>query len=464
MRVNGACGSQHNPCNGLRQGCPLSATLFGIFIDGLHSHLQTTCPKAGIQIRSHRLTDLEYADDIGLAASSPLHLQALIHSLADFCHTLRMEISIAKTKVMVVSSTPLVADQFTCHGQALEQVDSFKYLGLHFHSSGNISHLIRPLKAKATGSWAVVQRRHSQLQCGNTVNIKLRLLQSILVPTMHYGCELWGMHSPHSAAANKARSDLEQVYARFLRHVCGVRFNTPSSMLLTELGLSALKVFWWQQTLQFFNKLAAAPRGSFFHTVLLDNQADAARGARNFCGSVFQSLRSVGYHVSPSANDVFLLDAPSVMRLLHDSLQGVHDFDLYSPRSAPSAGVLGCTYHHWFRPYSKRRRYCQLPVSGRRMQRFLQFRLASHGLPVATHRIASGQRVNRADRICAHCGSGSIADEFHLVFECHLLQPLRQQYASLFTHHTDTMRSFFGQRDHMQVFKFILDCLDCLNI
>ena len=168
--------------------------------------------------------------------------------------------------------------------------------------------------------------------------------------------------------------------------------------------------------------------------------------------------------MSPSVTDVLILDAPSIIQLLHGSLQGVHDFGLYSPRSAPSAGVLSCTYHHWFRPYSKRRRYCHLPVSARRMQRFLQFRLASHKLPVAIHRLAGGPRVNRADRICAHCGSGSIADEFHLVFECNLLQPLRQQYASLFTSQTDTMRSIFGQRDHMQVFKFILDCLDCLNI
>ena len=29
---------------------------------------------------------------------------------------------------------------------------------------------------------------------------------------------------------------------------------------------------------------------------------------------------------------------------------------------------------------------------------------------------------------------------------------------------TDTMRSFFAQKDYMQVFKFILDCLDFLKI
>ena len=124
------------------------------------------------------------------SASLPQQLQALIDALAAFCHTLHMQVSVAKTKSMVVSAGSSPSATFTCNGELIEQVQSFKYLGLHFHASGNISHLIRPLKAKATGAWTVVQRRHSQLQCGNTVHLKLQLLQSIQVPSLHYGFEL----------------------------------------------------------------------------------------------------------------------------------------------------------------------------------------------------------------------------------------------------------------------------------
>ncbi len=71
-----------------------------------------------------------------------------------------------KKVVMVVSkssarSPTLAAVAFTCDGLPVGRVDTFKYLGLHFHASGDISHLITPLKAKAAGSWAVVQQRHS---------------------------------------------------------------------------------------------------------------------------------------------------------------------------------------------------------------------------------------------------------------------------------------------------------------
>ena len=59
---------------------PLSATLFGIFIDGLHHYLEAAVPTAVIQILQMWLRELVYADDICLSASSPEQLQALINA------------------------------------------------------------------------------------------------------------------------------------------------------------------------------------------------------------------------------------------------------------------------------------------------------------------------------------------------------------------------------------------------
>ncbi len=171
----------------------------GIFIDGLHHRLQTTAPAARMQVRHLKLTNLVYADDISLLAGSPQHLQALIDALVNYCATSHggqcgKDKSDGGVQSFCQVTIP-VAIVSTCNGLPVERVDTFRYLGLHFHASG-VSHLITPLKAKAAGSWVVVQQRHSQLQCGNTVNLKLFLIQSILVPSLHYDCDLWGMHSP----------------------------------------------------------------------------------------------------------------------------------------------------------------------------------------------------------------------------------------------------------------------------
>ena len=141
--------------------------------------------------------------------------------------------------------------------------------------------------------------------------------------------------------------------------------------------------------------------------------------------------------------------------------------------------------HHWLQAIigMERRlgpmRWCETPKAmqqtlglscpigtGRRMQRFLQFRLASHVLPIVTGRLSGGQHVDRGTCSLWRPTLGlSIADELHMVYECPALQPLRQRYAPLFPTQTDSMRCFFAQNDHMQITsKFSLHCLDFLNI
>ena len=282
---------------------------------------------------------------------------------------------------------------------------------------------------------------------------------------MQYGCEIWGMHSPRVAAANDARLGLQRLYDYYLRTICDLRPSTPRKMLLAELGLLPLQVFWWRQTLRFWNSLAALPAGSFYHTVCLDNLTDAFQGgARNMASSLASCLQSVGLDMPRVCDVVPLFNVDNVVESLTESFQARGNSALFCPRRAPTQGVVSCTYEQWFRPYSARRRYCQLPVSGKRMQRFLQFRLGCHGLPVAIGRLAGPGHVDRAQRVCMCCNTGAIGDERHLVFECVALTPLRGRYASLFTSDTNTMRSFFAQRDHLGVFHYVIACLDFMNI
>lgn len=96
---------------------------------------------------AHAFEELVYADDICLMASSPEQLQALVVALAAYCATLHMEISVPKTKVMVVSVARIPHTLFTRNGNSVEPVATSKYLGLHFDQSGALSHLIQPIKA-----------------------------------------------------------------------------------------------------------------------------------------------------------------------------------------------------------------------------------------------------------------------------------------------------------------------------
>ena len=109
-----------------------------------------------------------------------------------------------------------------------------------------------------------------------------------------------------------------------------------------------------------------------------------------------------------------LLDTDSLVEALTRRLQCIVSGSLYCPRATPTQGVVSCTYKLWFKPYSPRTRYCQLPVSGRRKQRFLQFRLGCHGLPIATGRSVGAGNVDRANRVCLVCNSDAVGSEWFL--------------------------------------------------
>ena len=156
-------------------------------------------------IQHERLRELVYADVIYLMASSPGQLQALIGALSSYCAVLHMEISVPRTKVMVASPAPAPAVAFSCNGNLFA---TSRYLGRHFHQL-NVVHLISPIKSKAGGSRAAVQQRYFLLQCGESVNLHLNLLQAVLVPVLQYGCQVCSMHSSCVAAANHARLDLQ---------------------------------------------------------------------------------------------------------------------------------------------------------------------------------------------------------------------------------------------------------------
>ena len=63
----------------------------------------------------------------------------------------------------------------------------------------------------------MVQQWHSQLQCGNIVYLKL---QSILVPALRYGGQLWGMHTP-TGEGKAAQADLQSIHDTFLNAFVG---------------------------------------------------------------------------------------------------------------------------------------------------------------------------------------------------------------------------------------------------
>jgi len=135
IKIGGKMGELHTSRLGVKQGCPLSPNLFGLYMDALYGHLLHTVPRVGPRLSTGQYVPvLMYADDIVLMATRRQDLQRLIHATYQMCGWKKMTVSPEKTAVVVFKSPRASVQPFTwtCGGKPLPQQDGCKYLGLPF--------------------------------------------------------------------------------------------------------------------------------------------------------------------------------------------------------------------------------------------------------------------------------------------------------------------------------------------
>ena len=65
----------------------------------------------------------------------------------------------------------------------------------------------------------------------------------------------------------------------------------------------------------------------------------------------------------------------------------------------------------------------------------------------------------RLQRVCTKCHGPAVCDERHVVFECPVLQHLREKYSRLFSGSGQTMQQFMWQSDIVGVVYYVRDSL-----
>ena len=460
VNINGRAGGSVPSYTGLRQGCPLSPTLFGLFADGLHRFLLAECLDLGPALSDgRRVPDLGYADDFVLLADTPEGLQRLIDATAAFCVATGMQICIQKTKVLVFAKRWPGPYQWLCNQYPLEWVDNIRYLGLQFDSCVGLHATYSSLHGKMWAAWGLLQKQFRQLQCAASVGLLFRLYKACVPPTALYGAGVWGPYRLPPPIGQR-RAALLRSHLQMLKQIAGVRSTVSTAILLRELDSRSLDYEWWLCAVRFWNGLVALPPQHLYKCIALDAcRAAITSNVRNWAWAMFKGIRDMGYDMVISAIDMVHLDVRRICQLLDDKVNALwHDLDC-SPRTCPSSKARLCTYNAWCaRPDSCRKKsYVNLPLSASRLRQVLKFRMGCHGLPRDS---GSWAGVPRVDRVCRFCGIGSMGDERHIVFECPHLQSIRDKYVGLFS--VSTMVQFFWQDDLVSVSKFLCECMDVM--
>ena len=123
---------------GIRQGDNLSPTLFNIFVNDIPNIFNHSCDIA--KLGNIPISCMMYADDLILLSETNQGLQESMDKLSQYCTQWGLTVNINKTKCMVaIKSNISLVSKLTYNNEVIEQVSSFKYLGIEFGYNGDDS-------------------------------------------------------------------------------------------------------------------------------------------------------------------------------------------------------------------------------------------------------------------------------------------------------------------------------------
>jgi hypothetical protein len=445
---------------GVKQGCPLSPTLFGIYVDDFEQEL--AAHQQGLDLPSfagRRLPALLYADDLALVSTSARGLQAQLDVLHGYATKWRLTVNIGKTKGVVfrrlkskVYPLPLVYA-----GVQIEVVNSFRYLGLDLDCSKSLD-TASGIRAEAAGrsEWTLSSRCRELGIQGPA--LKLHLWDAIVKPSMLYGAEVWGPGSADKELAG------EMIHRAFLRRLLGVPSGTSTMAVLAEVGRYPLRVSAAVVMLKYWNRLVEMDAGRLVKQAFLASAALAQELART--NSITKPWAGQVVALLASLNLPHDLNAPQTVNIKAAEVQ---------LQCRYIAEVTGCDKVK-VQQYLQMRSvletasytpaaYLQAVGGWRQRQAVAQLRTGSSWLAVETGRLQSDVEVPRADRVCQRCSSAAIDDAVHMVFDCSALESLRWIHPSLFTTIGSRSLSDFMDQDPTEVAAFVSECKkSCLAI
>jgi len=114
---------------GVRQDCPLSPTLFNIYLDDIITKWQKQ-DITGIKLsKNQQLSTLLFADDQVVIADTEDNLQKAAHKLNRTITEYGLTISVQKTKSMAFKGRDPVRTEIVIDNKIIEQVNMFNHLG-----------------------------------------------------------------------------------------------------------------------------------------------------------------------------------------------------------------------------------------------------------------------------------------------------------------------------------------------
>lgn len=234
---------------GLKQGCPLSPTLFAIYVSDLDRTLKNW-QSGGVVIGCTKIFSLAYADDMALLADRPSEMKEMLGTLYRYTKRKGLIINAEKCKIIKFSPKGVSSThEWKCGPHKLEEVNSFPYLGFTFQATGRYTKHIENMasngKKRTSAVWSIGQREFR-----DNFIIRKQMFHSLVRPTFTYGCEIFGYED---------QITLERVQRMYFRWTLGVAPWTRIALLHQETVTEPISLFTGHRAMAYEQRAIGSP-------------------------------------------------------------------------------------------------------------------------------------------------------------------------------------------------------------
>ena len=425
VKVNGIKSNYFSCLTGVRQGENLSPLLFAIFLSDLESFLAKKyngLPAFKDRVYNYLEDDdtvlylnlfvLLYADDTIVLAENEVQLQLAMNGMKDYCDMWNLQINVSKTKVMVFSRGKIRNKPMIYFGdQILDVVYSYTYLGITFNYNGTFNLAIKRLYDIATRAMFEILKKGRSMFL--SIDIQFKLFDSVVVPIIMYGCEIWGFSNLNL---------IEKLHLKFCKIILKLKKSTCSSMVYGELGRSPLNCIVKSRMIQFWSRIASdnnVKLSTIIYKVMLHMYKNDSLECK-WIQHIETSLNNLGLgyiwlNQGHEVNCLWLKN--TVSQCLSDQFSQEWKSNVDTASSCINYRLFknDLCYENYLNNLSPNLR---IIYTGFRSRNFSK-------LPVVS---GSYLNISLANRLCDKCYSDSIGDEFHYVLECSFFNDKRKSF------------------------------------